>query len=110
MASDKYGIGYSGIGYKTADVAAVPLAVETGDEFIDAVPENAYSGEYPLARFLLLTVNYAPGSELDPLRREFIATSSAARARKSSSRTATSPCPRPSPGTSSKSVGIDPWY
>ena len=28
VASDKYGIGYSGIGYKTADVRAVPLAAE----------------------------------------------------------------------------------
>ena len=28
VASDKYGIGYSGIGYKTADVRAVPLAAK----------------------------------------------------------------------------------
>ena len=34
--------------------------------------QYAYSGEYPLARFLWLTVNYKPGSEMDPLRREFV--------------------------------------
>jgi phosphate transport system substrate-binding protein len=39
---------------------------------VPALPENAYSGEYPLARFLYLSVNFKPGSELDPLRREFI--------------------------------------
>ncbi|MFC1759479.1 PstS family phosphate ABC transporter substrate-binding protein [Planctomycetota bacterium] len=72
VATDKFGIGYSGIGYKTADVRAIPLAEEAGGDFVKAAPENAYSGEYPLARPLLLTVNFKPGSKLDPLRREFI--------------------------------------
>ena len=71
VASDKHAIGYSGIGYKTADVRAVPLSSD-GDEFIEAEPMNAYSGEFPLSRFLLVYVNYKPGSQLDPLRREFI--------------------------------------
>jgi phosphate transport system substrate-binding protein len=64
-------IGYSGIGYKTADVAAVPLASEPGD-FVPAEPENAYSGAYPLARFLWLYVNYRPNGTLDPLRAELV--------------------------------------
>lgn len=72
VASDKFGIGYSGIGYKTADVRAVPLAHDEGEDFVEAIPEHAYTGEYPLARFLYLYVNYKPGSELDPLRREFL--------------------------------------
>lgn len=72
VASDKFAIGYSGIGYKTADVRAVALAVEEGDDFIAAEPANAYTGEYPLARFLYLYVNHKPGTELDPLRREFV--------------------------------------
>jgi phosphate transport system substrate-binding protein len=74
VASDKYGIGYSGIGYKTADVRAVALSTDTGrnPHFVEAIADNAYTGEYPLARFLYLTVNYKPGSQLDPLRAEFI--------------------------------------
>ena len=72
VASDKYGIGYSGIGYKTADVIAVPLAAKTGGEFVAADPANAYSGKYPLARFLYVSMNFKPGSKLDPLRAEFI--------------------------------------
>ena len=71
VANDLGGIGYSGIGYKTADVATVPLARNPG-QFVSAVPANAYSGKYPLARFLWLSVNYKPGSQLEPLRREFI--------------------------------------
>jgi len=72
IASDKFAIGYSGIGYKTADVRAVPIAEKAGAEFVDADPIHAYSGDYPLFRFLQIYVNYKPGSDLDPLRREFI--------------------------------------
>ena len=72
VSTDKYGIGYSGIGYKTADVRAVPLAVDAGSAFVAASPENAYTGDYPLARFLWLYLNYAPNSELEPLRAEFL--------------------------------------
>jgi len=72
VASDRYAIGYSGIGYKTADVRAVPLASAAGQPFVEASPANAYTGEFPLSRFLYLYVNAAPGRPLDPLRREFI--------------------------------------
>jgi phosphate transport system substrate-binding protein len=72
VASDKFGIGYSGIGYRTADVRAVHLAPKTGSKAIPPEPTFAYSGEYPLARFLYLSVNHKPGSQLDPLRREFL--------------------------------------
>jgi phosphate transport system substrate-binding protein len=72
VASDRYALGYSGIGYKTADVKAVPLAEGSSKDYVPATPENAYSGDYALARFLWIAVNYKPGSELDPLRREFL--------------------------------------
>lgn len=72
VASDRFAIGYSGIGYKTADVRAIPLSEETGQPFVPAEPEHAYTGDYPLARFLYLYINHKPGTELDPLRREFI--------------------------------------
>lgn len=71
-ATDKFAIGYSGIGYATADVRAVPLAFETGDEAFPATADYAYSGDYPLARFLYVYVNHRPNSQLDPIRREFI--------------------------------------
>ena len=34
--------------------------------------ENAYTGEYPLARFLYLAVNKDPRQALDPMRAEFL--------------------------------------
>ena len=72
IASDKFAIGYSGIGYMTADVRAVPLAAKPGSKAVPVEPEFAYTGEFPLARFLYMSVNHKPGSELDPIRREFI--------------------------------------
>lgn len=72
VASDKYGIGYSGIGYKTADVLAVPLASKAGTQAYDANAENGYSGKYPLARFLYVYANRKPGAVLDPVRAEFL--------------------------------------
>ena len=72
VASDKYGIGYSGVGYKTADVRAVPLAAAAGDTCFEANADNAYSGEYPISRFLYLYLNKAPNAGLDPLRAEFV--------------------------------------
>jgi phosphate transport system substrate-binding protein len=65
-------IGYSGIGYKTASVRTVPLSKKDGGKFIDALPENAISGEYPLSRFLYIYVNKAPNQALSPIVAEFI--------------------------------------
>ncbi|MGH9797718.1 MAG: PstS family phosphate ABC transporter substrate-binding protein [Candidatus Polarisedimenticolia bacterium] len=69
---DRYAIGYSGIGYTTAGVRAVPLSEKDGGACVDATAGNAYSGAYPLARFLYVYVNRAPGKPLDPLTREFV--------------------------------------
>ncbi|MGD9693259.1 MAG: PstS family phosphate ABC transporter substrate-binding protein [Phycisphaerales bacterium] len=66
VATDKSAIGYSGLGYKTADVKAVPI------NGVPAENETALSGEYPLARFLYMYINHKPGTQLDPLRREFV--------------------------------------
>jgi phosphate transport system substrate-binding protein len=72
VASDKGAIGYSGIGYKTADVRAVPLSAKAGGKCVEANADNAYAGEYPLARFLYVYVNADPNRPLDPVRAEFI--------------------------------------
>lgn len=71
LGGDLYGLGYSGIGYKTSGVRAVPLAT-SGDEYHDASYDNALSGDYPLARFLILYVNKKPGEALATTPLEFI--------------------------------------
>jgi phosphate transport system substrate-binding protein len=72
IASDKFAMGYSGIGYKTADVRVVPLTTKAGGKCFEGNDENAYSGDYPLARFLYIYVNKNPNQALDPVRGEFI--------------------------------------
>ena len=69
---DRYAAGYSGIGYATAGVRAVPLAEKEGGQCFEADPDNAYAGTYPLARFLYVYINKAPGRPLDPVTREFV--------------------------------------
>ncbi len=71
VGGDLYALGYSGIGYKTSGVRAVPLAGDDG-EFHEASYENALGGDYPLARFLIVYVNKKPGEPLDTLTREFL--------------------------------------
>ena len=66
------GIGYSGIGYKTSSVRAVPLSKKVGGETVAATPDNAVTGDYPLSRFLYVYVNKDPNKQLSPLEREFI--------------------------------------
>lgn len=66
------GIGYSGIGYVTAGVRAVPLAAKQGSKCEAADAKHAYAGTYPLARFLYVYVNKAPNRPLDPLVMQFV--------------------------------------
>jgi len=72
VSSSLNGIGYSGIGYITSGVRAVPLAKKEGQPFIEATPENAITGKYSLARFLYVYVNKHPNKPLSPLEREFL--------------------------------------
>jgi phosphate transport system substrate-binding protein len=70
VASDLGGIGYSGIGYATSSVRALPLA--DGGTMYEPSLENCLSGDYPLARFLYIYVHKKPNEPLDKLTQEFI--------------------------------------
>ncbi|MAA71544.1 MAG: phosphate-binding protein [Bermanella sp.] len=71
VSSSVNGVGYSGMGYQTSSVRAVPLSKKGGD-YISATPENAVNGSYPLSRFLYVYVNKKPNKELAPIEREFL--------------------------------------
>lgn len=66
------GIGYSGIGYVTSGVRAIPIAAEEGQEFSPADADHALDGSYPLARTLFVYINKHPNRKLDPLQAEFL--------------------------------------
>ncbi|MEM6707618.1 MAG: phosphate ABC transporter substrate-binding protein PstS family protein [Pseudomonadota bacterium] len=73
VATSLNGIGYSGIGYMTSGVRALPLAADEFSEPIYPTPKNAIAGDYPLSRYLYVYVNKRPNTPLPPLEREFLA-------------------------------------
>jgi len=72
VSADIAAVGYSGIGYKTSGVIALPLATSDGSPFVAPSYENCLNGTYPLARYLYVYVNKAPGKDMDKLTSEFI--------------------------------------
>jgi phosphate transport system substrate-binding protein len=72
VASDRFAIGYSGVGYATVDVKAVPLSKRAMPRSAAVPPDAETVQDYPLARFLYVYVNARPNAELDPVRREFV--------------------------------------
>ena len=72
VTEDRYGIGYSGIGYKTSGVKLVPLAETEAGPFSNGSYQDVTSGKYPLWRFLYIYLNKAPSRPLDPLVGEFV--------------------------------------
>lgn len=71
VATQINAIGYSGIGYKTSGVRALPLSKKSGQPYIEPDAKHAIDGTYPLARVLYVYVNKKPNQPLQPLEREF---------------------------------------
>jgi phosphate transport system substrate-binding protein len=72
ITEDRYAIGYSGAGYRTSGVRAVPLAEQPNGTYYEGTYEEVTTGKYPLSRFLYMYVNKAPGKPLDPVPLEFL--------------------------------------
>ena len=74
VGTDKFAIGYSGIGYKTSEVRAVPLSnpAKNGGQAFEATYANALNGKYPLARNLYIYVNRDPKKPMSPLVQQFL--------------------------------------
>lgn len=71
VASDKHAIGYAAIGYKTAGVKPLSIAV-TSQEFVPLNIQTVRSGAYPLSRYLYVIVNKPPEKALPKLEFEFL--------------------------------------
>jgi phosphate transport system substrate-binding protein len=72
ITEDVFGMGYSGIGYKTSGVKTLRIAKTAAAGYFGTDPETVLSGKYPLSRYLYVYVNQAPNKPLDPLIRELI--------------------------------------
>jgi phosphate transport system substrate-binding protein len=71
IATNINGIGYSGIGYTVSGARALPLKNSSGD-YVAPSAKTALDGTYPLARYLYVYVNKAPGKALPPAQAEFL--------------------------------------
>lgn len=60
LMRDRFGIGFSGIGYQTSEIRPVPLAAVQGGRYVAPTFETAMDGSYPLRRNLYLYVNRPP--------------------------------------------------
>lgn len=60
LMRDRFGIGFSSIGYRTSEVRPVPLAAIQGGRYVMPTFETAMDGSYPLRRNLYLYVNRPP--------------------------------------------------
>jgi phosphate transport system substrate-binding protein len=72
VAADRAGIGYSGIGYRTSEVRAIPLAKDDKSPLTEPTFANALRGTYPLGRTLYIYVAKKPGEPLPKLVEEFL--------------------------------------
>ncbi|MBC8646041.1 MAG: phosphate ABC transporter substrate-binding protein [Thermoanaerobaculia bacterium] len=76
VSEDKYGIGYSGIGYSTSNVKPIKLAKKAGQPYYAETYENVLTGKYPLARYLYVYLAVDPfksgEAKISPLTREFL--------------------------------------
>jgi phosphate transport system substrate-binding protein len=72
VAADRAGIGYSGIGYRTSEVRAIPLAKDGKSALVEPTFANALKGSYPLGRTLYIYVAKKPGEPMPKLIEEFL--------------------------------------
>jgi len=72
ITEDKMAMGYSGIGYLTSGVRALPLSSKKGGEAFEANYENVVSLKYPLSRKLYIYYSKNPDKSLGKLEKEFL--------------------------------------
>jgi phosphate transport system substrate-binding protein len=72
VQSERGAIGYSGIGYKSEGVRAVPVSAGQDKKCFEASFDNTYTRKYPLARGLYVHLLKNPKAPIDTLSGEFI--------------------------------------
>jgi phosphate transport system substrate-binding protein len=72
VAKDIAAIGYSGIGYATSGVRAVPLSAKEGGKVAEATYTNVLNNSYPMSRMLYIYVAKKPGQPLPKVVEEFL--------------------------------------
>lgn len=72
LESDRFGIGFSSIGYRASYVKPVPIASVKGGRYVEPTFESTLDGSYPLRRYLYLYVAKPPKAAPSPAVVELI--------------------------------------
>ena len=72
MATDRYGVAFSGALYGNADVRPIPVAMNDGGPFVAASEATVMDHSYPLTRIITMFLDRAPRKPLAPHIREFM--------------------------------------
>jgi phosphate transport system substrate-binding protein len=72
IMSDRFGVGFSGIGYQTSGIRPVPLASVEGGRHIHPSFQSAMDGSYPLRRNLYLYLNKPPKTDASSPLAEYV--------------------------------------
>jgi phosphate transport system substrate-binding protein len=72
VGMNRYGIAFSGAGYRNPRVKQVALAAENGGPYIEPTKENVQNRSYPLARSVTFYINNGAAIPADPKVIEFL--------------------------------------
>ncbi len=72
LASDRYGLAISSLGYLRPQVKALALAAANGGPYYEATRDNIIQRKYPLSRVITIFINQAPNKPMDPRVKEFL--------------------------------------
>jgi phosphate transport system substrate-binding protein len=72
LMKDRFGIGFSAIGYQISGIRPVPLASVEGGRYIQPSFQSAMDGSYPLRRNLYLYINRPPKIAASPSLTEYV--------------------------------------
>jgi phosphate transport system substrate-binding protein len=72
VSRDKYGIGFSGIGFLTPQAKAVDVAPRGSTRYIALNLQNLRNRAYPLYDEVYFYLDRAPGKPLDPKIKEYL--------------------------------------
>jgi phosphate transport system substrate-binding protein len=72
LVKDRFGIGFSGIGYQISGIRPVPLASVQGGRYVQPSFQSAMDGSYPLRRNLYLYINRPPKVAAPPSLTEYV--------------------------------------
>jgi phosphate transport system substrate-binding protein len=73
LSRDRYGIGYSNLGYPAAaKVKMLPVAEKDGGPYVEMTIQNVQNRSYPLVGEEYMYLNRKPGQPLDPKVKEYL--------------------------------------